>query len=94
VDKKSLSIAKESQNTDSTATKKFFDRRINKDGKPEADFDLFFTPREVADMLGVSDKFVYERMARGELESQPIGRLKRIRKSTLETWLNSQKKGS
>jgi len=65
------------------------ERRINKDG---SELDEFLTPRQAADYLQVSPKFIYERIERGEIKSQPMGnRLKRIRRSTLEMWLLSQK---
>lgn len=56
-------------------------------------FDPFLSPKEAAAYLGVSVRFIYERIFSGELESQPMGRLKRIRLSTLENWLLRQQNG-
>lgn len=70
-------------------------RTITEKGiEKSSSFDEFLSPKQVADTLGVSRKFVYERIARGDLESQSVGRLRRIRRSSLEKWLNSQGKGS
>jgi len=56
-------------------------------------FDPFLSPKEVAEYLGVSVRFVYERIFSGDLESLPMGRLRRIRLSTLENWLVRQQNG-
>ena len=55
--------------------------------------DSFLTPHEVADYLNVSRRFVYERIASRDLEFQFVGRLRRIRFSTLEAWLIRQQNG-
>lgn len=55
--------------------------------------DPYLSPKEAADFLGVSARFIYERIATREVESQPIGRLRRIRLSTLEKWLIRQQNG-
>jgi excisionase family DNA binding protein len=57
-------------------------------------FDPFLSPKEAAEYLGTSVRFIYERIATGELESQPMGRLRRIRLSTLENWLVRQQNGA
>lgn len=52
--------------------------------------DPFLSPKEAAEYLGVSVRFVYERIATDEIKSQAMGRLRRIRLSTLEDWLIRQ----
>lgn len=70
---------------------KVFENRI---GRQKAlGFDPFLSPKEAAEYLGVSARFVYERIFNGDLESQPMGRLRRIRLSTLENWLIRQQNG-
>jgi excisionase family DNA binding protein len=71
--------------------KAVFENRI---GRQRAHgFDPFLSPKEAAEYLGTSVRFIYERISCGELESQPMGRLRRIRLSTLETWLVRQQNG-
>lgn len=66
----------------------------NRIGRQKAQgFDPFLSPKEAAEYLGVSVRFVYERIFSGEMESQPMGRLRRIRLSTLENWLVRQQNG-
>lgn len=55
--------------------------------------DPFLSPKDAAKYLGVSVRLIYERIARREIETQPVGRLKRIRLSALETWLLQQREG-
>ena len=52
--------------------------------------DPFLSPKEAAEYLGVSVRFIYERIGSNEFKSQPMGRLRRIRLSTLEDWLIRQ----
>lgn len=60
---------------------------------PLTGLDPFLSPDNVARYLDVSRKFVYELMARREIESVSVGgRLKRIRLSALETWLGRRNK--
>lgn len=55
--------------------------------------DPYLRPEKVARFLDVSDDFIYDRVARGEIESQRVGkRLKRIRMSSVIDWLKSQSK--
>jgi len=68
----------------------FFDNRSTKSNQLD---DPFLSPKEAAKYLGVSVRLIYERMARGEIEVQPVGRLRRIRLSNLEAWLHRQKDG-
>lgn len=68
-----------------------FDNRIGRCKKNG--LDSFLSPHEVADYLNVSRRFVYERIANGDLEFQSVGRLRRIRFSTLEAWLIRQQNG-
>ena len=52
-------------------------------------FDRLVSPKKAAELLDVSVKFVYESIARREIQSVKVGgRLRRIRLSTLETWLS------
>lgn len=73
---------------------KFFDKKI---GGEIVSFeilvgnDFLLSPLNAAKHLDVSVKFIYELMQSGQIESQPIGgRLKRIRKRTLDNWLDLQ----
>jgi len=51
------------------------------------------SPKNAAQILDVSIKFIYERIQSGEIESICIGgRIKRIKKTALEKWLSSQVK--
>lgn len=71
--------------------KRLFENRIGR--CKDHGFDPFLSPKEAANLLGVSARFVYERIATHEIESQPMGRLRRIRLSTLEKWLIRQQNG-
>ena len=66
----------------------FFENRIGRCKGQK--LDPFLSPQEAAEYLGVSARFVYERIARKEMGFQLIGRLRRIRLSTLENWLIHQ----
>lgn len=58
---------------------------------PLCGFDVYLSPQNAARYLDVSVKFIYELIQSGELNSQPVGRrLKRIKKGTLDSWLNTQ----
>jgi len=64
-----------------------FDSKIGGED-PLTGLDPYLSPENVARYLDVSRKFVYELMARREIESVSVGgRLKRIRLSALKTWL-------
>lgn len=77
---------------DPQLVKSIYENRI---GRQKAQgFDPFLSPKEAAEYLGVSVRFIYERIFCGELESQPMGRLRRIRLSTLENWLVRQQNGA
>jgi len=52
--------------------------------------DPLLSPEEAATYCNVSRKFIYERIQRNELKALTVGRLRRIRLSTLETWLTCQ----
>lgn len=52
--------------------------------------DRLLSPTEAAKYCDVSRKFIYERIQRGDLLAVYVGRLRRIRLSTLETWLTGQ----
>jgi len=69
-----------------------FLNRINNPDDSVGDSDVFLSPERAARYLDVSKRFIYELIARSEIEVQPLGRrLKRIRQSVLEKWLLSQK---
>ncbi len=71
---------------------KFFENYIS---KPDLGFDQLVSPKTAAQMLDVSVKFIYECIARREIEAERVGgRLRRIRLSALEAWLATHKKGS
>jgi len=74
---------------DSDSSELLFDNRGKKKSAYQA--DRFFTAQEAATYLGVSAKFIYRRIALKEIDVQPIGRLRRIRLSSLESWLLRQK---
>ena len=64
----------------------FFD---NQGSKSDLKFDRLISPKKAAQLLDVSVKFIYECIARKEIQAERIGgRLRRIRLSALETWLN------
>lgn len=64
----------------------------NQNDSPLTSFDKLLSPKEAAEFLSVSVKFIYEHIATGDIEAQPVGgRLKRIRLSTLEAWLHREK---
>lgn len=50
----------------------------------------FFSPKEVADLLGMSVWTVYEIIKIGKLRSQPIGRIIRISSYDLAAYLEEQ----
>jgi excisionase family DNA binding protein len=67
-----------------------FENRAVK-GDSLIELDRYLSPENAARYLDVSRKFVYELMARREIEITKVGgRLKRIRLSALEDWLNRQ----
>ena len=47
------------------------------------------TARQVADVLGVHENWVYDQAARGELPSYKIGGARRFRAHELEAWLDA-----
>lgn len=58
---------------------------------PLKEVDVFLSPQNAARYLDVSVKFIYELMHTGQIQTQPVGgRLKRIRKGTLDKWLTTQ----
>lgn len=66
---------------------KISDNEIGYDD-PLAQADSFLSPENAARFLDVSRKFIYEMIARNEIEAVTVGgRLRRIRISTLEKWL-------
>ena len=70
---------------------KIFENRISR--CTSRGFDPFLSPKEAAEYLGVSVRFIYERIASSEMEFQVLGRLRRIRLSALENWLVRQQNG-
>jgi excisionase family DNA binding protein len=75
---------------DDTFQNQFFLNSIG--GNGTTFLDPLLSPREAARYLSVSEKFIYEHTARGDIPVQPVGRLIRIRKSDLETWLTNQRR--
>jgi len=56
--------------------------------------DVLLSPENAARYLDVGRKFIYELIARKELEAERVGdRLRRIRLSSLQKWLNRPKGG-
>jgi excisionase family DNA binding protein len=51
----------------------------------------FISPQELQELLGCGRTFIYELLARGELPSYKIGKLRRIKLSDLELWLEDNK---
>lgn len=61
------------------------------EGGPLEHLDRYLSPENAARYLDVSRRFVYELMARREIDVASVGgRLKRIRLSALNAWLNRQ----
>ena len=53
--------------------------------------DFLLSPQNAAKYLDVSVKFIYELIQSGRISSYQVGgRLRRIRKRTLDNWLNLQ----
>lgn len=53
--------------------------------------DFLLSPQNAAKYLDVSVKFIYELIQSGRISSFHVGgRLRRIRKRTLDNWLNQQ----
>lgn len=73
---------------------KFFDKKIGGEIVSIETLtanDFLLSPQNAAKYLDVSVKFIYELMQSGQIESIPVGgRLKRIRKRTLDHWLSLQ----
>jgi excisionase family DNA binding protein len=49
--------------------------------------------REVADALGVSEDWLYERAARSEIPSYKIGGMRKFRLDEVLAWLEQQREG-
>ena len=81
-------LTENSKSSEVVGDQKFFENRIGRCKGQK--LDPFLSPHEVAQYLGVSNRFVYERIARKEMKFQHIGRLRRIRLSFLENWLIQQ----
>jgi excisionase family DNA binding protein len=66
-----------------------------RDAKRVKNSDPFLTVSQVADQVQISMDVIYDRIRRGELEVQRLGRMIRIRQSAVEMWLNweNQKHG-
>jgi len=58
-------------------------------GLPEPLLDV----RQVAELLGVRERWVYEHAQAGELPSFLVGRYRRFRASEIESWLAKQRNG-
>ena len=69
-----------------------FEKRM-REGDPLGGSDLLLSPANAARYLDVKRKFVYELMARREIDFVPVGRrLKRIRLSAIESWLSKSQR--
>jgi excisionase family DNA binding protein len=55
--------------------------------------EAFLTARELAELLGVDQDWVYARAASGELPSYRLGTIRRFRESEVEEWLQSHREG-
>ncbi|RYZ90794.1 MAG: DNA-binding protein [Proteobacteria bacterium] len=65
-----------------------FDNGIGR-GDPVAGIDSYLSPDNAARYLDVSRKFIYEMIARKEIDAVTVGgRLRRIKISSLEEWLS------
>lgn len=53
--------------------------------------DPLLSIRDAADYLNISEKFIRARLTQREIKGIKIGRIWRIRRSTLEAWLTAQK---
>ncbi|MFC1899621.1 helix-turn-helix domain-containing protein [Chloroflexota bacterium] len=51
---------------------------------------ILLKPIEVAETLGIGRSLIYELIARKEIPSVRLGRCIRVRKDSLEQWLNNQ----
>lgn len=49
---------------------------------------LAYTVEQAADVCGVSEKYIRDQIARGEIEKRHVGRKILIRRADLEAWLN------
>lgn len=71
----------------------FFDNWANYKDASDLRFDRLVSPKKAAELLDVSVKFIYESIARREIEAIHVGgRLRRIRLSVLEAWLHREKR--
>jgi excisionase family DNA binding protein len=50
----------------------------------------YLTAKQVAERLGVSESWVLDRAARGDLPSYKLGHLRRFREDEVKAWLDSQ----
>lgn len=51
---------------------------------------VLLTVNQTAELLSISDDQVYRLLRRGELTSLKIGRLRRIPRAALDTWIDQQ----
>lgn len=51
---------------------------------------LLLKPNEVAEILGIGRSLVYELIAQGDIPSVRVGRCIRVRRESLEQWLNAK----
>ena len=52
----------------------------------------FISPQELQELLGYGRTLTYELLARGEFPSYKVGKLRRIKLSDLELWLEDNKR--
>lgn len=53
--------------------------------------DTVFTVETLAEYLGVSKQWIYERVRRKEIPFIKVGKFPRFREAEIETWLDSQR---
>lgn len=64
--------------------------RIDYQPQPYLQHALLLTVNQTAELLSISDDQVYRLLRRGELTSLKIGRLRRIPRAAVDTWIDQQ----
>jgi len=54
----------------------------------------WITPEQLREWLGIGKTKCYEMLSRSEIPSYRIGKLRRIRRSDVERWLENQRSAS
>lgn len=91
-----MKIIKNSIRRNLVENKKIFDKKIGGEIvslASTASDDFLLSPQNAAQYLDVSVKFIYELIQSKKIKSFHVGtKLRRIRKKTLDDWLNLQAK--